>query len=142
MALFTVDVQLTKACMTPVQLQSALCETFIDYLSSPASALHTVQVMSMKVDMGGETCSPAEGRRSLRTLRCTVTAHDAIVPVPHFPMVSSRHRCPPSVHTWNPTGLGVCVGLRALPTWHPTSTNHDIWQLGHRKTHECRSRET
>mmetsp|Transcript_8825 Transcript_8825/g.14171 ORF Transcript_8825/g.14171 Transcript_8825/m.14171 type:complete len:1413 (-) Transcript_8825:110-4348(-) len=76
-ALFTVELQLTKAeaCMSPAERQSAIRETFVDYLSSSASALHTVQVVSMAVDMGGETCS--EGRRSLRSLLNTYSAATA-----------------------------------------------------------------
>eukprot|EP00961_Rhodomonas_salina_P264341 3572657-Rhodomonas_salina.7 len=78
-ALYSVQLQLSKpeACMSPAQRQRAIRETFIDCLSSPASTLHAVQVMSMTVDMGGEAC--AGGRRSLRALLETYSAATATV---------------------------------------------------------------
>eukprot|EP00961_Rhodomonas_salina_P274607 3709956-Rhodomonas_salina.2 len=68
-ALFTVEMELTlaEACMAPTQLQSAIQSTFVDFLSTTASSFHTVQVVSMTVDMGTESCEGG-ARRSLRTL--------------------------------------------------------------------------
>jgi len=80
-AKFQVDLQLTKeeACMSPTARQAALMETFEDYLSSTASAFHTVQVTSVSVAMNGETCD--RRRRQLKADFSSATAEVSMVVV-------------------------------------------------------------
>eukprot|EP00961_Rhodomonas_salina_P173647 2341891-Rhodomonas_salina.2 len=76
-ALFDVGLQLTQAeaCMPKAQLADALRSTLIDYLDKAASSYHTVQIMSMEVDLGEEQC--ANGRRNLRKLLAAFSSASA-----------------------------------------------------------------
>jgi len=66
-AAFSVELQLTpaEACLSMVELQSALRLTLEDYLSSTASTFRTAQITRLTVDRGDEDCVT---RRSLRKL--------------------------------------------------------------------------
>eukprot|EP00961_Rhodomonas_salina_P035916 483039-Rhodomonas_salina.1 len=75
-AVFEVELQLTRteACASTLELQSRICDTMHDYLSTTASASLTAQITRLSVDMGDEQCGARRALRSLLTEWSSATA--------------------------------------------------------------------
>lgn len=79
--IFDVQLQLTgdQACMAPADRQGAVRVLLDQYVAASASPIHSVQVLSLKVELNGHVCPT--GRRHLRKLLADSALSPAVATV-------------------------------------------------------------